>query len=218
MLVVLAIIGILSIVIINGQSDFNRSLTITDSAYTVALSVRQAQTFGLSSRTFGTTPKAGYGAYFDMASPKGYLLFADINPLTYVTTLDSIEDKLCPGHTYAANSPDAKNGNCLYDSPTEIVQNFTFNRGFAITKLCGHDFYSPGTFRCSTDATNPIGSIDMVFLRPNTDSVLSAKVAGGAYFKISDATIELSAPNNGGSRSICVSYAGQVSVATSTCP
>ena len=58
----------------------------------------------------------------------------------------------------------------------------------------------------------------MVFLRPNTNSIISAKVVGGAYFQISDATIVLSAPNNGGSRLVCVSYAGQVSVATSTCP
>ena len=211
MLVVLAIIGILSVVIINGQGDFNRSLLVTDTAYTIALSVRQAQTFGLSSRAFGGTNKAGYGVRFDMTTPKTYFIFSDLT-----TTQGVAQPSYCP--ISRTGLPDDKPGDCLYSSASEIVQNFTFNRGFTITKLCGHDFSSPGTLRCSTDPTNPIGSIDMVFLRPNTDSIISAKVAGGAYFQISDATIVLSAPNNGGNRLVCVSYAGQVSVATSTCP
>ena len=209
MLVVLAIIGILSIVIINGQGDFNRSLLVTDTAYTIALSVRQAQTFGLSSRAFGGTNKAGYGVRFDMTTPKTYFIFSDLHD-------SGANFSYCP--ITHSGLPDDKPGDCLYSSASEIVQNFTFNRGFTITKLCGREFGSPGTLRCSTDSTNPIGSIDMVFLRPNTNSIISAKVAGGAYFQISDATIVLSAPNNGGSRLVCVSYAGQVSVATSTCP
>lgn len=209
LLVVLAIIGILSIIVINGQNDFNRSLTITDSAYTVALSLREAQTFGLSSRTFGNTNKAGYGAHFSFATPTSYFIFSDLHN-------GGNQPSWCP--TTHARLPDDKPGDCLYSSPTEVFQNFTLGRGFTITKICGHDFQSPGTNHCSTDSTGPITALDMVFLRPNTDSVITAILGGNAYRQLSDASIILSAPNNAGSRLICISYAGQVSVATSTCP
>ena len=51
MIVVLAIIGIISGVVITGQSAYNQSLLLTDTTYTVAYSIRQAQSLGLSSRT-----------------------------------------------------------------------------------------------------------------------------------------------------------------------
>jgi prepilin-type N-terminal cleavage/methylation domain-containing protein len=212
MLIVFAIIGILSIIVINGQNDFNRSLTITDSAYTVALSVRQAQTFGLSSRRYGgTNNNAAYGAYFAIASPKSYLLYIDLlsSPRT--------KEAWCKQKTSTPAVPDDQPGNCLYDSTTETFQNFTFSRGFTITKLCGREV-SSGTLRCSTDTSNPLTAIDMVFLRPNSDSIITGTISGASAVQLKDANIVLSAPSGAGSRLICLSYAGQVSVASSTCP
>ena len=208
LIVVLAIISILTAVVLNGQKDFNRSLTITDSAYTIALSLREAQTFGLSSRAVGAVNNAGYGARFTTASPGGYLLFADLQRV-------QTQPAWCPAtHTGFA---DDKPGNCLYDNASETVQTFTFSRGFYISKLCGHSFSQPGTLLCSTDA-NPLTSIDTVFLRPNTDSIITGNLTGTGNVQLIDANIVLSAPNGEGTRVVCVSYAGQISVASTTCP
>lgn len=211
MIVVLAIIVIITAVVLNSQNDFNRSLTITDTAYTVALSIREAQTFGLSSRTYSptATQNAAYGAHFTRSSPKGYLLFADVFPGAPGTI-----SAYCPGHTAVAGSPDAKPGNCTYDaSQNETAQNFTFGRGFQITNICGHD--TSNTLRCTS--TGYLTGIDIVFLRPNTDSVVVGLTAGTGT-KLLDAQVTLTAPSGNGSRSICVTQAGEISVATSTCP
>jgi prepilin-type N-terminal cleavage/methylation domain-containing protein len=205
MLVVLAIIVLLTAVVINGQGNFDKSLTITDTAYTVALSIRQAQNFGLSSRTYSGTPNAGYGVHFMGATPTTYSLFADGNKLVWAVP------PYCPVGT--AGTPDAKPGNCLFDTGTsETVQSFTFGRGFKITNLCGHD--TGNTMRCSS--TSYLTGIDMVFVRPNTNSIISG-FHSGSWIQLNDASIELSAPN-GGTRYICVTQAGEVSVAATACP
>lgn len=209
MLVVLAIISLLTAIVINGQSNFDQSLTITDTAYTVAFSLREAQTFGLSSRTAGGNPKVGYGAQFAIASPQSYLMFADlVNSVT--------QPSWCPAtHT---GLPDDKPGNCLYDSVSEKIQSYTFSRGFRISRICGHSFTIPGLLYCSDDSLNPLQAVDVVFLRPSTDSVITGTLNGVGNVRLIDATIILSAPNGAGARAICLSYAGQISIATSTCP
>ncbi len=210
MMVVIAIIGFVTVVAITGQNDFNKSLTLTDTAYTVALSVRQAQTYGLSSRVFSGATNAGYGTRFDAATPNTYLLFSDISKVNYPAV-----PTYCPMGT--AGQPDAKPGNCRYDaSGSEMVQNYTFSRGFTITQLCGRD--TGGGRRCSDDTqTAPLTSIDILFVRPNTTSVVTGTTAGGSL-QLRDAMLKLSAPNNAAARYICVSQAGQVSVATTICP
>ncbi len=207
MIVVLAIIVIITAVAVSGQNDFNRSLTITDTAYTVALSVRQSQTFGLSSRVFNGTTNAAYGAHFTPAN--SYLLFADIYPVAPGTS-----SAYCPSHTAVAGSPDAKPGNCTYDSGNgEVVQNYSFGRGFSITNVCGKDV-SRALHCTTTDLTG----IDVVYLRPNTDSIITGLRAANGNIKLIDAQIKLQAPSGNGVRYICITQVGEVSVATTTCP
>lgn len=208
LIVVLAIISILLVVIVVGQGSFDKTLTITDTAYTVALTVREAQTFGLSSRVKNGVTNTAYGVHFASANPRAYTMFADIYPAAPGLTGSAI----CPGHP-AATSPDAKPGNCMYDATqNELVQTFTFNRGFTITNICGRD--TGGTIRCTS--TGYLTGLDVVFLRPNTDSVVTGLTSGGTV-GLTDARITLQAPQ-GGTRLICVTSVGQVSVASSTCP
>jgi hypothetical protein len=211
MIIALAIIGFVTIVAINGQTQFNRSLSVTDTAYTVALSVRQAQTFGLSSRTFGTSASnAGYGVHLTGTPPlKTYALFADVSKATYSVP------SWCPVGT--AGQPDAKIGNCMFDpGGSETVQNFSFGRGFTITNYCGHDML--GVSHCAKDAV-PLTALDVLFSRPNTDSIITGIVSGNAL-QLKDAQIELTAQDGVGTRAICVTAVGEVSVAStmSVCP
>ncbi len=205
MIVVLAIIVLITGIALSGQVDFNRSLTVTDTAYTVALSIRQAQTFGLSSRTYNGTSKAGYGAHFSITTPMSYLLFADVAKPTEPPSY-------CPVGT--AGLPDAKPGNCTYDpSGSEVIQSYTFGRGFSITNICGHD--TGNTLRCTTGGY--LTGLDVVFLRPNTDSIVTGLRASG-NIQLLDAQVTLTAPGGDGSRYVCVTQVGEVSVASTTCP
>jgi prepilin-type N-terminal cleavage/methylation domain-containing protein len=209
MIVVLAIVVLLTAVVVTGQNDFNKTLILTDTAYTVALSVRQAQTYGLSSRSYSGTSNAAYGIHIASTSPKGYQMFADVYPNAPGTS-----SVYCPGHTAAAGTPDAKPGNCLYDATqTELVQNYTLNRGFFISDVCGKD--TGGVLRCTS--TSYLTGVDILFLRPNTDSIVTGLRSGGNV-KLTTAQIVVSEPTGVTSRYICVSSVGQVSVATTTCP
>jgi prepilin-type N-terminal cleavage/methylation domain-containing protein len=213
MIVSLAIITIITVVAINGQNDFNRTLVVTDTAYTIALSLRQAQTFGLSSRTTvvggSTFTNAGFGIRFDTLTPTAYTLFTDVSKANYATP-----PAWCP--TGTAGQPDEKPGNCRFDpSGSEIVQSYSFNRGFTVDRFCGRKT-SDNVLHCSDDGSLPLTGIDIVFIRPNTNSIITATDASNVY-QLNDAHIRIAAPT-GGTRYICVTRVGQISVTATTCP
>lgn len=207
MLVVLAIITIITVITLAGQSTFNRSLLLTDTAYTLALSLREMQTLGLSSRVFASVQNAGYGGSFSANPGTSYLLFADTNRSSPGIIAN------CPAGVVGAL--DAKPGNCVYTSSDGLVQRYDFSRGFYISRICGTTPGTSGTRYCSD--TSSLTSIDVVFVRSNTtDAVLTGQRGGSeAYAK---AEIYVSSPDGEASRAICISQVGQISVAYSACP
>ena len=75
------LVVITSIVLVN-HSFFGGNILVGNLAYDVALSIRQAQVFGLSVREFGIGTgqfDVGYGVHFDSDSPTSYRLFADVD-------------------------------------------------------------------------------------------------------------------------------------------
>lgn len=110
LLVVTGIIVVISTVILADNNRFGGVVQLEDLAYGVALSVRQAQVYGISVERFGTnTFTAGYGVHFDLSSPNTYALFADI---ANKGTFDAAND---------AN---------------ELVQTTTISKGYSIYGLC----------------------------------------------------------------------------------
>ena len=165
MLVVLAIIAIITAVVITGQSNYNKTLILTDTTYTVALSARTAQSFGLASRKYGNVQNPGYGLHFSSATPNSYLMFADTDP-------SLAPPSNCPLGT--PGTPEQKPGDCRYTSADGLVNTFTFTNRFAISRFCGKTGL---TEYCSTDSA-PLTSLDLVFMRPNTSTVISGLVNG----------------------------------------
>ncbi len=212
MMVVLAIILIITSIALLGQSSFNRSLVLTDTAYTIAFSVREAQSLGISSRKAGTIQNAGYGVHFS-ANASNYLLFADTNP---VAPGDTANPDVCSGHT-ETSGPEAKPGNCMYDAVSEIVRTYTLNNGFKIKSFCGTPA-GGGAERCSTSSSGALQALDILYMRPNTNSVIigitnsSFPAPTSARVKLTDATIRITSPDGVAERCIYVSQAGQVSV------
>jgi len=204
MLVVLAIIIIVTLIAITGQNSFNKSIILTDTAYTLAFSIREAQSLGLSSRLFSGVQNAGYGIHLASASLTTYSLFADTAP----GVPGSSQGGVCPGHTISSG-PDAKPGNCTYDTAAEQVRAYSLNRGFRISKFCGKE--TSGVERCS----GYLSALDITYLRPNTQSVIIG-IRGGSRIALTDAVIYLAAPDGSTERCVSVSKVGQVAVGT--CP
>lgn len=209
MLVVLSIIGIVTTIALIGQGTFNRSLLLTDTAYSVALSLREVQTLGYSSRVFGSTQNAGYGLYLSSAQPTSYLLFADTSPAAPGSTVSGA----CGGHT-VTSGPESKPGDCAYTAGSDgLVQTYQLGRGFQISQFCGLE---GTTRRCSTDAT-PLTYLNILFLRSSADTLFMG-YRGTGWVALNSAEIYLLSPDGLGTRGICVSRAGQVSVTQGTCP
>lgn len=207
MMVVLAIITIITTVTLLGHSNFDRSLLITDAAYSMALSVREMQTFGLSSRTYGGVQDAGYGLHVSAATPASYTLFADTNATG--------SGAYCPSG--AAGTPEEKAGNCIYTAGSDgVVQSYTLTRGFRISNFCGKD--TGGVRRCSNDGY--LTSLSLVFRRPDTDSILNAQRSSpsGSWIRLTSAEVYLSTGDGASTRAICISSVGQISVSSSACP
>lgn len=79
MITVLAIFGIISSIVIFNYGKFQSDTILTNMAYEVALSIREAQVYGVSARTTtGASAdfKTPYGIYFAKDS-KEYILFSD---------------------------------------------------------------------------------------------------------------------------------------------
>lgn len=204
MLVVLAIVAIITALTLTGQSTFNRTLILTDTAYTVAFSARQAQSFGLSSRAFGTVRNTGYGLRFERATPGSYILFAD-------TTNALAPPSNCPLGT--AGTPERKPGNCRFDAGSDgIVETFRFTRGFAITDFCGRN---GGARLCASDV-NPLTALDVVFTRPNTAATMTGSL-GGSTMEFSCVELVVSDATRTATRVVRLSQLGEISV-NQTCP
>ncbi len=193
LLVVVGIISILSAVFIFQQRRFDSSTLLRSLAYSVALSVRQAQTYGTSVRQFGTASGSfsySYGVYFSTGDSSRYYLFADVND------------------------------NKIYDSAPvdEKVRVFAIGNGYSVDTFCG---ISGSTMTCSAvcPAVLPTGvtvcsggltSLSIYFKRPNPDAQFYTAPSGGPY---TSAYIQITGPTGGGAtRSVMVTSTGQISV------
>jgi len=205
MLVVLAIIAIVTSISLFGQSTFNRSILLTDTAYEIALSLRDMQSRGLSSRSFGGVANAGYGGRFTAATPSSFVLFADTGGAGALTN--------CPKGT--SGQPDYKPGNCRYDVTDGEVQTFSISNRFALSHICGTLLVGGQRYCSNTDAT--FTALDVVFLRSNTTDSIMTVQRGGSQ-PLSKAEIYIRSADGVATRGICISQIGQVSVAYATCP
>jgi hypothetical protein len=106
-MVVITIMTILTAVFLLQQRQFDSSTLLRSLAYSVALSIREAQTYGTSVRSFDTGTGItfpAYGIYFDIGTPDRYLFFADVNNDGWYTNgTDGIVDEYVFQGNYSIN-------------------------------------------------------------------------------------------------------------------
>lgn len=196
MVVVLGIIGAVTGLALSSQSSFNKTLILANTAYDVALTLRSAQSFGLSSRALGSAANAGYGLHFQRGTANSFLMFADIWPPT---------DLSC-------TRPDCKPGDHLYQVTDKIVQTYALGNGLTVSNFCAHPALQP--WQCAS--TGELISLDITFARPNPDAFITTN--GSLFFtSYVEACITLSAPT-GESRFVSVGASGEIVATATACP
>lgn len=151
LLVCVAIFVIITSVALWNNSQFNSSVLLTDLGYQIALSVRQAQVYGVtvrapSSCTSGGCPtgfSSGYGIEFSSTTPTSYLLFEDKGPT--------------PDHIYTSGAG-------------ELVSNYAIGKGYSLKRLCV----------VTAGVAHPVTTLDISFIRPEPQAWVRSNLDGAA--------------------------------------
>lgn len=222
MLVVAAIIVVVTTIVFAGQSNFNGVVILNSTAYDIALTARNAETYGLGTRGAGITTNAGYGLDFKKGSPTSYTFFADTSPLAGpppgpchpVPSINGVSNP---------TAPNAYPGDCVYNAsgyPDTTVATYQLGNGMIISNFCGTNTAGiscsascGGKPNCSTGLTQ----LDIVYLRPNSQPFMSAAGVYNPVAPITSACVTVAAPK-GTYRYIAFSAAGQIDANVTSCP
>lgn len=201
MLMVLAIFTILTSVVMYNYSEFNSRTIMSNMAYEIALTVRQAQVYSL-----GVRGQAGneefdnrYGVYFNTDNGgKDFIFFFDKKPAGE----DTEPNGWCDG--------DGSEPNCLACiAGGECLEKVTLTRDIYISKICMSSQVDPvsDTGVC-TDTTNET-DISVTFDRPNPDAQ-TVVGSGGAN---TEKNVAIVVKNSfGNQRAVIIRNTGQISV------
>ena len=183
LLVVTALVVIISTVVLADNNRFGGVVQLEDLAYNIALSIRQAQVYGISVARFQSGIfSAGYGVHLDSSpgNATSYVLFADVYP----------------------TPPDGM----FEPSDGELVSMTAISGGYQIEKLCA----PAGSDEATCTA---VSSLDILFKRPDPDAWISVSgfscLLGNTC--ASNARIVLLSPR-GDTMSVLVYANGQISV------
>jgi len=196
LLVVLAIIGVVTVMAMTNQSSFNKTVILNNTAYDVALTIRSAEGYGVGSRSIGTNLNVAYGVHFDIATPGRFILFADTSG----------------GASCAGHPPDCKPGDGVYTAGSDtIVQTYDIGNGVTIDKLCVMNSLT----RCTSGTGTTISAFDITFTRPSLDATI---IAGGSPLYYNAAGCLSLVSTSGTHQYVRVSIAGGILANYSSCP
>ncbi len=147
LLVVTAILIIITSIVLVNNNRFGGVILLENLAYDIALSIREAQVFGISVRQFGSGNfGVGYGMHFLSTSPTTYVLFAD------------------------AISQNGLYDGCPTQASCELVESTDIQRGYFIAGLCVPAGDNSGS--CTR-----VSRADILFKRPEPDACISKEGA-----------------------------------------
>ncbi|HEY4512481.1 MAG TPA: type II secretion system protein [Candidatus Paceibacterota bacterium] len=211
LIVAVSIMILITSVVLFRQAKFSSDILISNMAYAVALSIREAEVLGISSRGSSAgspTPfKVGYGVHFNP-------FLANDNPNSFLSFVaQPVSGTDGPGEdtefyfTYTKSSLEA---------PSSIY----LNQGQKIRDYCVHSSTS-GEWKCWSDQSDL--AMNIVFIKPNPDAHITIGTAVGSdinnyslFYENPDsydaATILVESALGDKCRTISVSVSGQIGV------
>ncbi len=184
LVVSIAIFGLMTALVVAKYGNFNQSVLLTNLAYDVALTVRTAQTYGLSVKSSANDVAPGdsgsfryaYGVHFSTSaggeSEREIRLFSDFDE------------------------------NQAYSGTTEDVSVYTIGRGAIISDLCAG---------MSSSCSPGYAELDILFKRPDPNATICAfgDSNPGCDKKYTEITVQAT---DGSTRTVSVRANGQISV------
>lgn len=189
LMVTLTIFAITTGIVMFSQNKFDNSVLLSNLAYDVAITIRQAQTYGINIKEFdapsGGRSFVGYGVVFDLSengSLRQFNLFADADA--------------------AGNNRFDGNFLCQTDD-IECISKYIMKRGNYITSICAG----------SGPSTCVVGEVLTIsFDRPNPDAIILLDDGASLSDRKEYAKIVISSADGSSTRSIVVRSTGQIYV------
>lgn len=185
LLVVISIFTIITTIALFDQGRLNSNVLLTNLAYDVALTVREAQAYGVGVKFSGTANNAenAYGIYIDLTNPDGIEIFRDVDD-------DGIYDVGGDG--------------------VEKTYKFSNQRGNQISALCGADSssWNPGE-TCPNGLKKANSNMSITFKRPNPEANF---IADGVSSFSGPAYIVLKSQDGTNCRAVAIGGSGQIRV------
>ena len=163
MMVSIAIIAVITSIVLFNHRQFSDSLDISNLSYDVALSIKQAQTYGINVKGFNTGTSVSfdvaYGMRFDLSEKTSYLSFADKVPRNQKYDVGELADTYAISKGNFIESISCGPSPVVCPSGTAVVD-ITFHRpdpdaSFVFSKSDGTNLSSPG-----------VSSVDIVLRSP----------------------------------------------------
>ena len=200
LLVTITIFVMLTGVVLFSQERFNGTIFLSNLSYDIALTLRQAQTYGINIRGFvqgtNTSQFVPYGVHFDKAdAAKSFILFADLDAqiIEGRVTSDGVFD-VAPPYSIDPTTCDDRHG---------CVKRYVIQKGNYIKDLCATN--SPS---CESD--DSVNVLDIVFVRPDPNAIITKNGNGNNTYN--KAVITLSDASGDNSRQVIVQENGVVYV------
>jgi prepilin-type N-terminal cleavage/methylation domain-containing protein len=204
LMVVVAIMTIMTSIVLVSQREFGANITLSNLAYDIAVSVREAQSYGLSVKGVAaggtTTFNAGYGVYFMSNHDTQYLLYGDIQNIH-----SSVPNKRYDGPFETTA--------CSGDDSNECIKVYQIGRGNKILDLCG--LLADGSRDCTPTY------LDVAFYRAESEAFITGRdgtggltgdsYSGTAPVLYTGAEIDVVSPS-GNTRTVQITNTGQISV------
>ncbi len=198
LLVTITIFAILTGVVLFNQGKFNSTILLTNLAYDTALTIRQAQTYGINIKEFNrqdvdTDRFLPYGVHFETgANNKSFILFADLDKDgVYIWRQDSSYD------------PDVDPSICQVNEG--CVNRYSIKRGNYISKFHAVIYGSPTNSDFDFE-----GKLDIVFQRPNPEAKIHLN--GNLNLSLDEVIITLTSADGGSNRYVKVQANGLIEI------
>jgi len=195
LMVVVALFSIITFGALMNHARFGEQILTTNLAYDIALTLREAQSYGFSVREntlSGGVFDRSYGVHF--AHDDSFVFFVDKN-------------------ANGQYSGDDESGVCVAGDTSECLKVYRLERGSRIASVCGVVAAS-GESECrdfeSGGAT--ISFLDVLFTRPEPDAFVRTTQNGAGEERYRSARIAVVSPKGRARRAVEVFQTGQISI------
>jgi prepilin-type N-terminal cleavage/methylation domain-containing protein len=202
MAVVAGIFGIITAVVVYKYGDFTSNLLVSNMAYEIALTTRQAQVFGVGVRGFEIEGERDfnypYGVFFNLNDGSSA---EEMQSRNFILFVDRNDDLRCGSGALGGDAD-----TCTCAPGDECLDQYSMQRNIRLTEI------KVGVNNCFVDV---VTSVAVSFKRPNPEARIKNQGNGNDGFSFVQLKVE--APGSGINPSyVLIRNNGQISVSSET--